>query len=88
MKMSSEEGTEETAASPTSGRSRRLPGERETERVRKQDKQEPEIDKSAVDSEIEKGGEVRKGREREQTVTPLGRAYAAEEEGRMRKERD
>lgn len=39
--------------------------ERKTERVRKQDKQEPEIDVSAADSEIEKGGEVRKKRERE-----------------------
>lgn len=39
--------------------------ERDRERVRKQDKQEPEIDESAAESEIEKGGEVRKrGRER------------------------
>lgn len=30
--------------------------ERDRGRVRKQDKQEPEIDKSAADSETEKGG--------------------------------
>lgn len=57
MKMSSERGTQETGASPTSVRSRPFPGERQ--RVRKQEKQEPEIDESAAntaDSETEKEG--------------------------------
>lgn len=54
--------------------------------MRKREKQEPEIDKSTAntaDSEIEKRrGKVRRierSREREQTVSLLGRANTAEE---------
>lgn len=76
MKMSSERGTEETAARHSeSGRSRRI----QCERGNKQ-KQKTEIYKSAEkNADREKKEGKLQGVEREQTVSPLGRANTAEE---------